>query len=374
MMDMDFMAAMRRSLDLTRGGDVTGATRAIQDALRPGHPTSDATSDLERLDPPAKSPAGKRRWDGVDDAEVVEQTAPRRRARAPLRQTLAGLRKTGGGRSDSPELAEGATWSRRRHSCRFGARDVAVHVPASVAVEGATGLIVMLHGCTQTPEDFATGTAMARHAETHRLVIAYPAQDRSANAQGCWSWFQPGDAGRAGESALIADVAQTIAAEFEVTGRVFVAGLSAGGAMAACTATAHPEVFAGAGVHSGLGPAAARDMVSAFAAMRGDGSRALAGPSVPTILFHGDADRTVAPSAADWGARGLTGARTVRSHDNGRAVSRLSGQTATGAPVELWRIAAGGHAWSGGDPRGSYADADGPDASAEMVRFFMSLT
>jgi poly(hydroxyalkanoate) depolymerase family esterase len=285
---------------------------------------------------------------------------------------LTGLRP--GGTGHPPALADGARWDGRRHVGVGAARDVRVHVPASVMADGAAGLIVMLHGCTQTPEDFATGTAMGPLAEAHRLVIAYPGQDRAANAQGCWSWFQTGDQGRSGESGMIAGMASELMEEFGLSGqRAFVAGLSAGGAMAAATAAAHPEVFAGAGIHSGLAPGAARDVMSAFAAMRGDGTADQAGPTMPAILFHGDADRTVAPAAADWASRDLVRSATVRREAGGRDVTVTAGRTTDGHPVELWRIAGAGHAWSGGDPKGSYADAAGPDASAEMVRFFLSL-
>ncbi|WP_298429442.1 PHB depolymerase family esterase [uncultured Jannaschia sp.] len=372
-MDGDFMAAMRRTLDLTKSGDLGTATRQIQAALSGSGDAPHAEAAAEPDPKPKRTAATASR---VEDAEIVDETPPRRRARKPLGATLDALRRrpraTGGA---MPELADGAVWDRRRHAGRFGARDVRVHIPASVAAEGAAGLIVMLHGCTQTPEDFAIGTAMGRQAEDHRLVVAYPAQDRSANAQGCWAWFQPADQGRGGESALIAEMAGQIATEFAVPdGRVFVAGLSAGGAMAAVTAAAHPEVFGAAGVHSGLAPGAARDMVSAFAAMRGDGTAAQPGPTMPMILFHGDADRTVAPAAADWGTRDLDTPATDAPANHGRRVRRTVGRTMAGGAVEVWRIAGAGHAWSGGDPRGSYADAAGPDASAEMVRFFLGLS
>jgi poly(hydroxyalkanoate) depolymerase family esterase len=231
----------------------------------------------------------------------------------------------------------------------------------------------MLHGCTQNPEDFARGTAMNAQAEAHRLIVAYPAQDRGANAQGCWNWFRPGDQGRAGESGLIAALAAELGAEFGLApGRAFVAGLSAGGAMAAIVAEAHPDAFAAAGVHSGLAPGAASDVASAFAAMSGQQARAAAAPAVPTILVHGDADRTVAPANAEHARRDLAQvterARTV----GGREARVIAGRTRRGHAVELWRVAGAGHAWQGGDPAGSYADAQGPDASAEMVRFFLA--
>ncbi|MEM7642192.1 MAG: PHB depolymerase family esterase [Pseudomonadota bacterium] len=360
-MAKDFMAAMQTSLDLTRGGDLMAATRAIQAAL--GAPA--AVPDVEPA-PSAVLPQRTAPRD-VEDAEIVGETPPRR-ARAPLGETLRGLRPRK--RADGPDLAPGARLERRRQVTAHGARAVRLHVPASVRAEGAAGLIVMLHGCGQDPDDFARGTGMDRLGEAHRLVMVWPGQDRSANAQNCWTWFEPGQTGRAGEAAIIAEIARDLGAEFGVPeGRTFVAGLSAGGAMAAAVAAGYPEVFAAAGVHSGLAPGSARDLTSAFAAMRGDGAAHQAGPTRPVILFHGDADRTVAPAAADWALRGVDG---VTSERRDGAV-RHAGRTADGHPVEVWRIAGAGHAWSGGDPAGSYAVASGPDASAQMVRFFLAL-
>ena len=205
--------------------------------------------------------------------------------------------------------------------------------------------------------------------------MIYPEQTRARNAQLCWNWFRPGDQGRdGGEAALLADLAAAVATEHAVpASRVFAAGLSAGGAMAAILAQTHPEVIRAAGVHSGLAPGSACDVMSAFAAMRGDaapGARAL---DVPAIIFQGSADGTVAPVNAGRLAGTLTDRRTRTGEAGGRRYDVLTARNAAGHPVEVWRIEGAGHAWSGGDPAGSHADRAGPDASAEMVRFFLSL-
>ncbi|UWQ22824.1 PHB depolymerase family esterase [Jannaschia sp. W003] len=364
-MSQDFMAAMRRSLDAVRAGDPAAATRMIQSALGGG--TAPASAPEAE---PASEAKPRRRAPRVEDAEVLGETPPR--ARSSLRETVARLRRRSAPAA-APEIAPGAVWEERRHASPFGTRAYKLYVPAAVAAGGAAeGLVVMLHGCTQNPDDFARGTRMNALAETHGLVVAYPAQERTHNMQACWNWFQPGDQGRSGESALVADLARALAAEHGVAGRVMVAGLSAGGAMAAETAEAHPEIFAAAGIHSGLVPGSARDMPGAFAAMRGDGAGRAHAPAVPTILFHGDADRTVAPANAEGYAKALQDAKRRAGSAGGRAWEVEAGSTASGTPVELWRVRGAGHAWQGGDASGSYADAAGPDASAEMVRFLLA--
>ena len=244
-------------------------------------------------------------------------------------------------------------------------------------------LVVMLHGCTQSPDDFAAGTRMNEIAEEENLLVAYPRQTSSGNAQKCWNWFEAKDQRRdCGEPALIAGLTREIMRDFAIDpARVFVAGLSAGGAAAAIMAQAYPDLYAAAGVHSGLAAGAATDMVSAFSAMRQGGVPHPGGRidrPVPTIVFHGDGDRTVHPSNRDHvltqaraGAvlacfiiegrapGGLTYTRTVHADDAGRPM------------LEDWVLHGVGHAWSGGSPVGSYTEPRGPDASREMVRFFL---
>ena len=293
-------------------------------------------------------------------------------------------------RTPALPIPEGAQFRTHTFTCAAGTRSYRLYVPATRG-EGLRGLIVMLHGCTQTPEDFAAGTAMNAQAETHRLLVAYPAQTGADNAMSCWNWFRPGDQKRAaGEPAIIAGLTESIVAEFGIPrDSVFIAGLSAGGAMAAVMGATYPELYAAVGVHSGLAHGAADDVVSAFAAMRGETDFALRPARRPPadssatpriIVFHGTADTTVHPANAE---RIVAAARCAAPTGASRSERGASGEgrsylrTVTARPdgtpgIECWMIEGGGHAWSGGHPSGSYTDPDGPDASAEMVRFFLS--
>ena len=237
----------------------------------------------------------------------------------------------------------------------------------------------MLHGCTQSPDDFAAGTAMNAVADETGIIVAYPEQNRTANASKCWNWFRAGDQRRdAGEpaiiAAMVAEIASTVAVDRE---RVFAAGLSAGGAAAAVLGQAYPDVFAAVGVHSGLACGAAHDLSSALQAMNGGAPAGkAAGRRVPTIVFHGSADRTVNPGNAQavlrQAAAGLPEPRVERGRSPGgvafeRAVYRDGRRIA----AEAWTLEGVGHAWSGGSAAGSYTEPRGPDASRAMVRFFL---
>ena len=169
----------------------------------------------------------------------------------------------------SPQIPDGAQFLARSYACRAGSRQYKLYMPAD-RPDGPQGLVVMLHGCTQSPDDFAVGTGMNAIAEAHGLLVAYPAQTSIDNAGSCWNWFRPGDQCRdIGEPAIIAGITRALIAEFDVDpSRVYAAGLSAGGAMAAVMGEAYPELYAAIGVHSGLPYGSASDVVSAFAAMR----------------------------------------------------------------------------------------------------------
>ncbi|WP_037970923.1 alpha/beta hydrolase family esterase [Sulfitobacter noctilucae] len=273
--------------------------------------------------------------------------------------------------------------SRKRYTCAAGSREYVLHMP-----EGpANGVLMMLHGCTQTPDDFATGTDIVKTATQTGMIVVLPAQSRGDNAQSCWNWFSGTDQKRErGEPAILASLAGEIATKNNVPkGRTFVAGLSAGGAMAVILGQTYGDVFTAVGVHSGLPYGCARGVNEAFAAMGGNGSR----PSqtktatvIPTIVFHGTADHTVAPANGSRiindvldSASGQQTQIVNNGTEGGKAFNQTITLSDNGTPLtEHWEISGLGHAWSGGNPNGSYTDANGPDASAEMLRFFKAIS
>ncbi|SEG68761.1 extracellular catalytic domain type 1 short-chain-length polyhydroxyalkanoate depolymerase [Bosea lathyri] len=360
--------AMADAMARLKTSDVAGATAAIRQALA-------ARTRGVGVQPTSKKVAAD------DDAG-----APRLRRLGDILKTLGAQRATyrrfpPASDEATPAADEGDDrFVSRSHRSAAGLLNYKLYVPANLDRELA--LVVMLHGCTQDPDDFARGTQMNRLADEFGLIVAYPHQPRSGNAQGCWNWFdiRHQQAG-SGEPAMLAALGQELAREFKITpGRVFAAGLSAGAAMAEVLAETHPTVFAAVGLHSGLPYRAAHDVISAFAAMKGNGKTA---PCIGVqgrrkIIIHGTADATVSRSNGD------ALFERMRSQNPGSSVVmsevRSGSRTATRqvligpageALAEYLLINGAGHAWSGGHRSGTFADPAGPDASREMITFFL---
>jgi poly(hydroxyalkanoate) depolymerase family esterase len=397
-MKTDFAHAMRTATKLTRALKFMKATRVIQSALLLGRGQTepaddrpvegraiekfmiDVTPDVTRPAIAGTAQAAPATWPVGDVAAWLSQ------ARLPSLglDTLARLRLR-----KPLDISDGAQYLSRSYACTAGRRSYKLYVPHRQHA-GRRPLLVMLHGGTQDADDFAVGTRMNVLAEEHGFLVAYPSQCKSANPSLCWNWFKPEDQVRgAGEPSIIAGITEEIVAEYGINPqRVFVAGLSAGGAMAGVMGATYPEVYAAIGVHSGLPYRSATDVASAFSAMRGDpglqrrqrktGPRSDRALRVPAIVFHGDADRIVHPSNAAKiiEAQAKTGdtvvrakARSSASRTYTRAVTRDKIGTVV---VEQWLIHGSGHAWSGGSADGTYTDPHGPDASREMLRFFLA--
>ena len=287
-------------------------------------------------------------------------------------------------------VPEGGKFIEAVYTNAAGSRAYKLYIPSRYQGQ-ALPLIVMLHGGTQTPDDFAAGTRMNLIAEEQTCLVVYPTQPSHANPAKCWNWFRANDQRRGrGEPSLIAGITRQVMHDYSVDPqRVYVGGLSAGAAAAAVMGATYPDLYAAIGVHSGLACGAADDLISAFAAMRQGDSRYSSAsgeatdiledqkPFVPTIVFHGDRDNIVHPRNADhviscslraskWQKKvdrgcvpdGHAYTRTIHTDANGRAM------------LEQWCIHGAGHAWSGGSPAGSYTDPRGPDAAREMLRFF----
>jgi len=287
----------------------------------------------------------------------------------------------------TPDIVpEGGKFIEAAYSNPAGSRAYKLYIPSHYHGQ-ALPLIVMLHGCTQSPDDFAAGTRMNVIAEEQTCLVVYPAQPSDANPAKCWNWFRPTDQRRGqGEPSLVAGITRQVTRDYLIDPqRVYIGGLSAGAAAAAVMGATYPDLYAAIGVHSGLACGAANDLPSALVAMRqgdfalGNTSAVLGdGPGVPTIVFHGDRDTTVHPRNGDRVIAlsiGITNTQKIVHRGRvpgGHAYTRTIHANASGQAIfELWEIHGAGHAWSGGSPSGSYTDPRGPDAAKEMVRFFL---
>ena len=394
-MKTHFADAMRAATKLTRAQKLMEATRVIQSALLLGRGQTepadeqavegraiekfmiDITPDVTRPAIAGTAQAASATWPVGDVVATLGQ------ARLPS-FGLDGLARL---RPRKPlEIPDGAQYLSRSYACAAGRRSYKLYVPHREHA-GRRPLLVMLHGGTQDADDFAAGTRMNVLAEEHGFLVTYPSQCKSANPSLCWNWFKPEDQARgAGEPSIIAGITDEIIAEYDIDPqRVFVAGLSAGGAMAGVMRATYPEVYAAVGVHSGLPYRSATDLASAFSAMRGDPGlqrcRRKTGPRsdhalrVRTIVFQGDADRIVHSSNAAKIIEAKTGDTVERAKvrsSASRAYTRAVTRDKTGTVVvEQWLIHGSGHAWSGGSADGTYTDPYGPDASREMMRYFL---
>ncbi|HJV83028.1 PHB depolymerase family esterase [Noviherbaspirillum sp.] len=397
-----FLAQMREATELLRSSGPMAATAAIQRALHGAAPNTTA----QQVDWTAFLPQQPELRD-INPAPAKPDPASN-----PAADILARLRKMGQGKwkgmsalqpvqdiDPDIDLAGKGRYLSGSCSNRAGTRAYKLYVPSSYREQGgeALPLIVMLHGCKQHPDDFAVGTGMNTVAEENNCFVVYPAQMQGANGSNCWNWFKPEDQRRdGGEPSIIADMTREIIRTYNIDpARVYVAGLSAGGAMAAIMGATYPELYAAVGVHSGLPYGAAHDLPSAFASMRGGkgkaepqgiGAKAPASleQSIPIIVFHGDRDTTVHPSNGDQVLAQCTSPSRDTAHQpehkvekgaapNGRTYTRSIRLDREGRAVaEHWVVHGAGHAWSGGSGKGSYTDPKGPDASREMLRFFRS--
>jgi poly(hydroxyalkanoate) depolymerase family esterase len=378
-MDQQRLATMMEATRLTREGRLAEATALLQGA--PAGPPAQHTHPVDPQPPQAlrhRAGALLGRLGGSGRLAELLSRLPHSGGTAP------GLHAPTEPGPDLPgQLLDGS------YANRAGERGYRLYVPSGYTGEPVP-LVVMLHGGTQSADDFAAGTRMNELAERHTFLVAYPEQSASANPMRYWNWFQPADQRRdSGEPSLIAGITGQIIGEYAVDpARVYVAGFSAGAAMAAVMATTYPDVYAAVGVHSGLAHGAAHDVASAFAAMKNGAPRAGRAdmPAVPLIVFHGDGDPTVdhvnAECLVEAGLRPAgrqpSRRRTLTTTDQvpgGRSYTRTVYTDTDGTPlVEQWTVHQAGHAWSGGSPRGSYTDPLGPDASAELVRFFQQHT
>lgn len=391
--------------DLVRKGQLADATRAIQQALggtpamagtAAPHAAATATQrEGAKAGMPGTAASGPGWRTGfaqadIEDAVVID-LADDKPPRTPPSPDPAPASARGHAAKPAP-----GSFTRVAFALAGAPQDhYYLYVPPGADAGTPMPLVLMLHGCTQNPEDFATGTGMNGAAARANALVLYPAQAGSANPKACWNWFRPQDQRRGGgEPATLVAMVREVMARHPVDGnRVYVAGLSAGGAMAALLAREYPELFAAVGVHSGLSAGAAQNVMAALSAMKTGAKPASTSPfaattppviqlgtALPLIVFHGDADATVHArngeqlvEAALAAAEGeVRPAVTTGRSAHGQGYTRTLYHSGSATLAEHWVLHGGGHAWAGGDARGSHTDPRGVSATEEMLRFFLA--
>jgi poly(hydroxyalkanoate) depolymerase family esterase len=398
-MNHHYEALMQAATRLTRIGQLHEATQLIQRALRgDDQQNSDLVTDVHEdmhNDIHNHTRDQIRNGEGSDQGNVsILDAAGVEIAVAPKNAAVA---------EDALVPGDGEFIS-GRHTHAALTRNYKLFVPSN-QVGRRPALVVMLHGCTQDSNDFAVGTDMNEHARELGLFVLYPEQSKQANPSRCWNWFKHNHQRRgSGEPALLASMTQAIIQQYDLDpDRVYIAGLSAGGAMAAIMADTYPDIFAAAGVHSGLPTGAAGNVSEAMAVMKSGSANIRAGirsdvrntsarpAAVAMIVFHGDQDTTVHPVNGDQvlsaalssahqtaintgiDASAFEVRREKGISKKGRNYTRTIHCDQTGQPrAEHWLVHGAGHAWSGGQSGGSFTDPKGPDATREMLRFFLA--
>lgn len=379
---------LREATRLTRAGQLTEATALLQRMFQGEHAPAAASFVPQIVGLPGGVPPTidlKSNRIGGADPKAPGITAGRHRPLFDRAKdgTWLGLRGAERAPSSKADIVpEGTKFIDGKYSNNAGSRSYKLFVPSGYQRGQPLPLVVMLHGCTQSPDDFAAGTRMNFIAEEQNCLVVYPAQPGGANPSKCWNWFRAADQRRdEGEPSLIAGITRQVMRDYSIDPkRVFVAGLSAGGAAAAIMGATYGDLYAAVGIHSGLACGAATDMPSAFTAMRngGKGARpAATSPAIPTIVFHGDRDATVHPdNGAHVVEQAIGATRTQKKVHRGQipgghGYTRTTYVDGQREILEHWNIHGASHAWSGGSPAGSYTDGEGPDATKEMLRFFL---
>ncbi|MDD5579895.1 MAG: PHB depolymerase family esterase [Methylobacter sp.] len=373
----NMLKGMREAAALMQKNGLGAATEKIQQALKgwmPADTSASSSRPIREINPAPKAPAHN-----MD--RMVPELLARMGAPAELndpRFEMPAFAPKGDMQEEGSALAPGKFLS-GSFTNHAGTRAYKLYVPTAYHGQ-ALPLVVMLHGCTQNPDDFAAGTRLNVIAEEKPCLVLYPAQAQSANCSKCWNWFNTGDQQRGqGEPSIIAGMTQEIITTYHADpAKVYIAGLSAGGAMAVVMGTTYPELYSAVGIHSGLPYAAAQDLPSALAAMNGASAPATDKrlKAIPVIVFHGDRDKTVNPGNGDRIITQSIPQQTAMQIRKGRAgtghaYTQTVHQDANGRVIaEHWLVHGAGHAWFGGSSRGSYTDSNGPDASLEMMRFF----